>query len=124
LGLCYLQLKLYPLAEKSFERSIQIMPENPDTYYYHALAVIRGRALMTLTLAEAEQVLQYAEAATQMDSSRSKYLYLAGLIKADYYERSGMRVPGASVDELERLLQSVTARDPRMVESLKRRVST
>ncbi len=125
LGMCYLQLRLYPVAAKHFENAIALVPNQPDVYYYYALSLIAGRALRTLRDSEVNHILEYLNTAIQLDSEDSKYLFLAAAIRADYHKTNCLLVPAPGIEELlsqamdarrvrpelQRLLQSVPVRN-------------
>ncbi len=134
LGLCYLHLRLFDLAVRHFGRAVELMPESSDVYYYYALALIRGRRPKTLSLNEVRQIEEYVNSAMQLDGTKSKYNYLAAILKYDYYLANGLRVPDPSAeellkeastkdyegDEVERLLDSVILRDGALVSAIRR----
>ena len=125
LGICYLQLKLFALATKNFERAVEIIPEQADVYYYFALSLIGGRALRTLRDSEISRILEYLNTAVQLDGSEAKYLFLGAAIRADYHKTNCLLIPPPGVEglltqalsarrvpaELERLMQSVPIRN-------------
>lgn len=100
LGLCYLQMGTYPLATKCFEQVIEASPEVSQAYYYFALANIRGRRLMTLSLNEARRLETFLNTATQLDGETPQYKLLLSMLKRDYYETNGMKVPPPSAAQL------------------------
>ena len=83
----------YPLATKCFEQVIEASPDISQAYYYFALANIRGRRLMTLSLNEARRLETYLNTATQLDGETPQYKLLLAMLKRDYYETNGMKVP-------------------------------
>ena len=101
LGLCYLQMDMYPLAQKQFEQIIETSPEVMPAYYYYVLASIKGRRLMTLRLSEVRQFETYLQPVVLFDSEISNYSrILLAMIKRDYYAVNGMKVPPPSAEEL------------------------
>ena len=100
LGLCYLQMGTYPLAQKQFEQIIETSPEVSSAYYYYALANIKGRRLMTLSLSEVRQLEMYLNTAIQLDTQALQYRLLLAMLKRDYYEENGMKVPPPTAAEL------------------------
>lgn len=104
LGLCYLQMKTYPLATKCFEQIIEHSPDVSQAYYYFVLSKIAGRRLMTLSLTEVRQFETYLNTATLIDSEIPHYALLFAMLKRDYYERNGMKVsPPNSSDLLSKI---------------------
>ena len=99
LGLCYLQMGNSPVAQRQFEQVIEIAPEVASAYYYYVLASINGRRLMTLSLSEARLFEKYLITALQMDD-KPQYRLLLAMIKRDYYEVNGMKVPPPGAAEL------------------------
>ena len=100
LGLCYLQLKLFPLAIKCLERSVELMPDVPDVYYYLAIAYLKGRRPRMLTLGEIRRIEELVNTATQLDDTRAKYDILSAMLKFDYYRVNGLRIPPPTDDDL------------------------
>ncbi len=99
LGLCYLQMGTYPFSQKCFEQIIEASPDVSQAYYYYVLASIKGRRLMTLSLNEARQYENYLNTATQIDAEIPQYKLLLAMLKRDYYETNGMKVPAPSIAE-------------------------
>lgn len=100
LGLCYLQMGTYDLAQKYFERVIALSPDLSQAYYYAALGIIRGRRLMTLSLNEVRRIESYLNTAILLDSDRPHYKVLLAMLKRDYYQTNGMRVSPPNASEL------------------------
>ena len=100
LGLCHLQMGTYPLAQKQFKQIIETSPEVAPAYYYYALANIAGRRLMTLSLSEVRQFEMYLNTAMILDSEVPQYRLLLAMLKRDYYETNGLKVPPPSAEEL------------------------
>ena len=100
LGLCYLQLGNYQLAQNYFEELIKKSPYVSQPYYYSCLSIIRGRRLMILSLNEIRQAETYLNTAIQLDPSIPQYKLLLAMIKRDYYETNGMKVSPPAAEEL------------------------
>ncbi len=100
LGLCYLQMGTYPLAQKYFEQVIDLSPEISQAYYYFALANVRGRRLKILPLKEVRKIENYLETAIQLDENSSHYKLLLAMLKRDYYESNGMKISPPGPDDL------------------------
>lgn len=100
LGLCYLQMYSYPLAQKCFEQIIESSPEVSQAYYYYALSNMKARRLMTLSLNEVRRLETYLNTAVQLDGEIPQYKLLLAMLKRDYYETNGMKVPPPTAAEL------------------------
>jgi tetratricopeptide (TPR) repeat protein len=98
LGLCYLHLGTYQLAQRCFGQAVELAPDVAPAYYYLALSTIRGRRLMTLTLVEVRGIEEYLNTASQLSDDLPQAQLLLAMVKRDYYERHGMRAspPGAA----------------------------
>ena len=100
LGLCYLQMGTYPLAQKQFEQIIETSPEGSPAYYYYVLACIAERRVMTLSFSEVRTLETYLNTAVGLDIEVPQYRLLLAMLKRDYYEENGMKVPPPSAEEL------------------------
>jgi len=99
LGLCYLCKGLYPLAQSCFQKIIENSPEMPQGYYYLALTLIKGRRIKTITLNETRQIESYLSLAIQLGGN-PEYKLLLAMMKRDYYEMNGLKVPPPGAYEL------------------------
>ena len=134
IGLCYLQLGLYDLAIKNFQKAIEFMPAHADAYYYLGLSMIRGRRPKTLSLSEVRFIEKNVNTAIQLNSGTAKYYYLAAILTVDYYLANGLTVPGPPLQlllelaeradhdpwEVERLLHSILLRDSQLISRIRR----
>ena len=100
LGLCCLEMRTYPLAQKSFKQVIETSPLGSSAYYFCALATIRERRLMTLSLREARQLEMYLNTAWQLDTEAPQYRLLLAMLKRDFYEKNGLKVTPPNAAEL------------------------
>jgi tetratricopeptide (TPR) repeat protein len=100
LGLCYLQTGMYPLAEKCFDKIIELSPEQSKAYYYSVLSGIKGRRINTVSLNEIRKMESYLQTAIQLDDDNPQYKLLFAMLKKDYYEVNGMRVPPPDANQL------------------------
>jgi tetratricopeptide (TPR) repeat protein len=100
LGSCYLQMGTYALAEKCFDKIIDISPEQPKAYYYSTLSGIKGRRIKTMSLTEIRKMESYLQTAIQLDDDCPQYKLLLAMLKRDYYEMNGMKVPPPSASYL------------------------
>lgn len=108
IGICYLDLGLYDLATKFFSKAIEQIPDYGHTYYYYALALIKGRKLKVLTLTEIKKTEGYINAAIQIDNSKSKYYYLWAVIEYDFRMKDGLRMSPPNLNLLQKLISKIT----------------
>ena len=106
MGICYLDLGLHDLAAKAFAKSVEDQPENADNYYYHALAIIKGRKLKLLTLNEVKEIEALLSAAVQLDPTKGVYHHLLLAVKYEFYLKNGLKLPPPSLDEILNEIQS------------------
>lgn len=91
MGLTYLGLKNYELADEFLTKAVQLTPSNPDVYYYTALSLFHHRSVMNLSKAEMDRIEEWLNTAVQMQPKR-KYLILQMIL------RQGMSSMGINVD--------------------------
>ena len=91
MGLTYLGLKNYELADEYLVKAVQLTPSNPDVYYYTALSMFHHRSVMNLSKAEMNRIEEWLNTATQIQPKR-KYLILQMIL------RQGMSSMGINVD--------------------------
>ena len=99
LGLCYLSIGSYSLAQKCFKQVLKASP-SPPVYYFCALSTIGGRRLMTLSLSEVRRLEEYLNTARQFDTETPQYRLLLAMLKRDYYETNGLKVRPPNATEL------------------------
>lgn len=99
LGLCYLRMGTYPLAQTCFQKIVENSPDIPQGYYYLALVIIKGRRIKTITLNETRQIENYLNLAIQLGGN-TEYKLLLAMVKRDYYEMNGMKDPPPSAQDL------------------------
>lgn len=91
MGLTYLGLRNYELADEHFIKAVQLMPSNPDVYYYAALTMFHHRSVVNLSKAEMDRIEEWLHTAVQIQPKR-KYLILQMIL------RQGMSNMGINVD--------------------------
>jgi tetratricopeptide (TPR) repeat protein len=100
LGLCYLQMGTYSLAQECFEQVIESSPEVSQAYYYCVLSIINGRRIMTLSLNVVRELETYLTTAIKIDDAIPQYKLLLAMLKRDYYEVNGLKLAPPTSDEL------------------------
>ncbi|MCQ2324808.1 MAG: hypothetical protein MJZ58_01270 [Paludibacteraceae bacterium] len=91
MGLTFLGLKNYELADEYLVKAVRLTPSNPDVYYYTALSLFHHRSVMNLSKAEMDRIEEWLNTAVQMQPKR-KYLILQMIL------RQGMSSMGINVD--------------------------
>lgn len=134
MGICNLDLGLYDLATKYFEKAIEAVPDSADGYYYYSIAIVRGRKPKLLTFNEVRKIEEYLQAAIQIDGSKSKYHYFWLIIKREFYVKNGLKInPPTMSDltaggnagqydrqEIEKMMARVPVTDPDLLSVIKR----
>lgn len=100
MGICNLDLGLYDLATKYFEKAIESVPDNAEGYYYYGLAIVKGRKPKLLTFSEVKKLEEYLQAAIQIDGSKAKYYYLWLIIKHEFYAKNGLKINPPTMSDL------------------------
>lgn len=90
MGICYLKLKLYDYAIKSFEKAINCMPENADVYYYAAISLFKGKRPFLTLLSNVKKAIEYVEAALSL-SEEGRYYYLMYVIQKDFFDKKRLK---------------------------------
>lgn len=100
MGICQLDLGLYDAAMQFFNEAVSHQRENPDGYYYQAIALIKGRKPKLLTLNEARKIEEKLRAATQINDTKAAYYYFWIIIKHEFYLKNGLREGDPSIRQL------------------------
>ena len=91
LGLCFLRLGLHKEALENFQRACNLIPDNPDLYYYTSIAMLGGRRPRLASLMDIKAIEKYLEAGLKIRPKDAAILFLRGAIKEDYYKANGLR---------------------------------
>lgn len=86
LAMCYLKLKLYDKAQSSFEKAIECDFDNSETYFYTAVALLKGKKPFLHTRDVIQKILEYLDAAIMIEE-KGIYYYFMAYVKKDYFER-------------------------------------
>jgi len=95
MGLLYLGLKNYELAQRNFKEAIDLSPMEADMYYYYALSLLGGKSPRTLDHKEITRIEEYLNSAINMEK-KCKYIALLMAVKEEYYVGNGLKIPGES----------------------------
>ena len=99
LAFCLLRLRLYDNASQAFGKVFQANVSEPDTFFYAAICLLRGRKAFLAKREDINQALNYLDAAKQLKTDPSYYL-LAAYIKSDFFARKGYNVTPSFMEEL------------------------
>lgn len=92
-GLCYLKLDLFDLADRFFSRLIDAHPTDASGYHYRAICILKGKRPRTASLPVIRDAEQLVSTALELDAANGRHDILLATIRYDYYVLNGMRVP-------------------------------
>lgn len=107
IGICYLKLGLFDLADRFLRQLIDAHPADPSGYYYRGICILKGKRPRTASLPVIREAEQLISSALELDPANGRYDVLLAAIRHDYYILNGMRVPEPTP---EGLLVSVEAK--------------
>ncbi len=90
MGLFYLRLQNYELAQRNFKQAVDLSPMEPDMYYYYALSLIAGRSPKNIEHDEARRIEEWIETAIKMQRKR-KYLALMAFVAQGAFVSNGLQ---------------------------------
>lgn len=99
LAFCYLKLKLYDKARKTFEDAMAESFDNSEVFFYAAVCCLKGKKAFLTTRPDIDKAIEYVEAA-KMIEARPIYDYLMAYIKQDFFSRKGYRISPDYKEEL------------------------
>jgi hypothetical protein len=88
----------YPAALADFRAVCARRPENPDAWYYVALAALRGQRPRAHTTTYIEEVDRLLEHASSLPSARPHVPALRALIREDHYQSRGITSEPTAAD--------------------------
>jgi|GEM_PF-686912 len=91
MGMFYLGLKNYELAQRNFKSAVDLSPMEPDVYYYFALSLIAGRSPKNLNFDEAKRIEEWLCTAIGMQRKR-KYLILLMFLRQLAFVANGLQI--------------------------------
>lgn len=97
-GCLNLRLGLYPKAERDFARAVQADFNAPEAYLYHAVSLVRGKHIDSVSLATLEEMKSDIQAGLAAGVVPGLYLLWCIIQQYCYEERGLMARP--SSDEL------------------------
>ncbi len=115
MGLFYLGLKNYELAQRNFKMAVDLQPTEPDMYYYYALSLFEGKSPNAINAATAERIEEWLHTATNIQGKR-KYLILLMILRQGAFLANGLQVHGESPEELFEKIQQFIPEPDELVE--------
>ena len=99
MGLVYMGLKNYELAQRNFKLAVDQSPLEPDIYYYFALSLFEGHNPMHLKNTITSRIEEWLHTATNRQAKR-KYLILQMILRQGAFIANGLQVKGEQPIEL------------------------
>lgn len=91
LAMCFLKLKMYDKAIAAFDKAIVDNFENPETYYWAAVAVLRGKKAFLCQRADIDKAEEYLNAAIMIEP-RGIFYYFWAYLRYDFHSRKFLRM--------------------------------
>lgn len=105
LGICLLQRNSYKESVNALERAVNLLPNDGESHYYLALAMMQKKRPFLHTLSDIKNIGQYLKVALTYGDN-GKYYYLLYLIQKDFYEKKRLRNGEDSEDLLARAMEN------------------
>lgn len=100
IGICYLKLGLFDLADRFLRQLIDTHAADPSGYYYRGICILKGKRPRTASLPVIREAEQLIGTALELDPANGRYDVLLAAIRHDYYVLNGMRVPDPTPEDL------------------------
>ena len=131
MGLVYMGLKNYEMAQRNFQMAVDLSPLEPDIYYYFALSLFEGHNPKHLSNTICNRIEEWLHTATNRHPKR-KYLILQMVLRQGAFIANGLQVRGEQpaelmarirtmmpeADELAEIKEHVRITDPQTLEWL------
>ncbi|MCC8099569.1 MAG: hypothetical protein LIO78_05845 [Clostridiales bacterium] len=104
-AMCFLRLHLYDQAEKAFERAMTDDMNNPELYFYAAVALLKGQRPFLAGRAAILKIEEYVNAAL-MIHPRGIYYYFFSYVKYDFYFNKHLRTSPTYQETLQAALRA------------------
>jgi len=82
--MCYLKLRLYDKAQEAFEKAAEQEFDNPETFFYGAVCLLKGKRPFMTVKPVIEKIEEYINAALLIEP-RGIFYYFLSYVKYDYY---------------------------------------
>lgn len=91
IAFCYLKLKLYDKAIPCFEKAIEDNFDNSETYFYAAIALLKGKKAFLTPRPIIDKIEEYLQAAIMIEP-KGIYYYFWAYIRYDHHFRKFYRM--------------------------------
>ena len=91
IAFCYLKLKLYDKAIPCFEKAIEDNFDNSETYFYAAIALLKGKKAFLSPRSVIDRIEEYIQAAIMIEP-KGIYYYFWAYIRYDHHFRKSYRM--------------------------------
>lgn len=91
IAFCYLKLKLYDKAIPCFEKAIEDNFDNSETYFYAAIALLKGKKAFLSPRSVIDKIEEYIQAAIMIEP-KGIYHYFWAYIRYDHHFRKSYRM--------------------------------
>lgn len=90
LAICLLKRGAYDESIGTLKKAVSLLPEDGESHYLLALALMRKKRPYRHTLKEIKKIVEYLETALTYSTS-GKYYYLLYLIQNDFYDQKRLK---------------------------------
>ncbi len=91
IAFCYLKLKLYDKAIPHFEKAIEDNFDNSETFFYLAVALLKGKKAFLTPRPVIDKIEEYIQAAIMIEP-KAIYHYFWAYIRYDHHHRNSYRM--------------------------------
>ncbi len=91
IAFCYLKLKLYDKAIPCFEKAIEDNFDNSETYFYAAIALLKGKRAFLASRSIIDKIEEYIQAAIMIEP-KGIYHYFWAYVRYDHHFRKSYRM--------------------------------
>lgn len=91
IAFCYLKLKLYDKAIPCFEKAIEDNFDNSETYFYAAIALLKGKKAFLTPRPVIDKIEEYIQVAIMIEP-KGIYYYFWAYIRYDHHFRKSYRM--------------------------------
>jgi hypothetical protein len=114
-----LQTRHYDEAFLLMDKILLADEEIADAYYYHGLAMLKGRRPKSALKSSADKITRDLSAAISLDPQQAHYYYLLALVRYDFYLMNGFSVNQNEIESLLNKAESFPVDVPKCEELLR-----